>query len=139
MSQHCLARGCDDDRLEGTWFCMMHQPLANVYRNAPPAVTRQEASAPAQGLHHAPPARRRQLCLGRGCDDERLEGTWFCRAHQPLANVYCIARPPPPSAPPVPHEDSKPVERAVEWMTVALFLWVIGFTLFLIGQAMQVW
>jgi hypothetical protein len=78
-------------------------------------------------------------CLARGCDDESLEGSWFCEMHQPLAQVYHHNAPLPRPPHPVPHEDSKPVERVVEWSTVILFAWVIGLTLFLIAQAMHVW
>jgi hypothetical protein len=80
-----------------------------------------------------------QHCLAHGCDDERLEGSWFCEMHQPLAKVYHHNAPPLRPPHPVQHEDSKPVERSVEWITVILFAWVIGLTLFLTGQALHLW
>lgn len=80
-----------------------------------------------------------QHCLARDCDNERSEGSWFCQIHQTLAKIYHHNPPPRRPPRPIPHEDSKPVERTVEWITVIMFGWVVGFTLFLIGQELHLW
>jgi hypothetical protein len=84
-------------------------------------------------------AKMGQQCLARGCDDERLEGSWFCERHQPLAKIHHHNLPPRRPPHPVHHEDSKPIEQSVEWTMVILFAWVSVLTLLVIGQALHLW